>query len=63
MNIPDNLTRFEQHDAEQEKQLQKLPKCICCENTIQQEDAVLTPFGFLCDVCLEDLRTEIVAAW
>ena len=61
MNIPDNLDMFEVHDAEQEASLEKLPKCIECKNPIQQEDAVLTPFGFLCDVCLEDLRTEIVA--
>lgn len=63
MNIPDNLDMFEAHDAEQEASLEKLPKCIKCKNPIQQEDAVLTANGFICDVCLEDLRREIVAEW
>lgn len=61
MRRTDNpLADFEMHEAEQEAKLEKLPKCIRCKEPIQQEDAVKTPFGWYCDVCLEDLRREIV---
>ena len=63
MNIPDNLDMYEAHDAEQEKRLERLPICIECGNPIQHEDAVETVHGWICDICLEDLRREIVAEW
>ena len=37
MQIPDNYDRWAQHDAEQERQLQMLPKCSECGEHIQQE--------------------------
>lgn len=54
----DNLEMWERHDAEQERRLQRLPRCKICREPIQQEDAVYID-GFICDECLDDARRWI----
>ena len=56
----DNYEMWERHDAEQERQLQKLPKCILCGEPIQQDFAVHLFGGYICDTCLEDARREVL---
>lgn len=55
----DNLEKWERHDAEQERQLQRLPKCKICREPIQQADAVYMFGGFICDECLDEARRWI----
>lgn len=54
--IPDNLDRFERHDAEQERQLQKLPKCDWCGEPIQEEYFFLVHNEFICPECMDECR-------
>lgn len=49
MYIPDNLDLFEMHDAEQERELRKLPVCCCCGEHIQQEKAVCIEDDWYCE--------------
>lgn len=51
---------FENYTAEQERKLDRLPRCSQCEEPIQQEDAVLINHEFICDRCLEDLRVDLL---
>lgn len=55
----DNYSLWERHDYEQEKALEGLPVCVYCKEPIQQEDAVNTNEGWICDTCLNDMRTDI----
>lgn len=55
----DNYEMWERHDAEQEMQLQMLPKCRLCGEPIQQDDAVHLFGVFICDECLDDARRWI----
>lgn len=50
-------------DAEQDRQLERLPKCVECGDPIQQTDALYIHGGYICDGCLEDLRREILLEW
>lgn len=57
--IGDNYTLFLQHDAEQERQLAKLPVCWLCGEHIQQDSAVQMYGRWYCDNCLDDCRVTI----
>ena len=60
MNVPDNYDRWEQHDAEQQAELDKLPECCYCEEPIQQEFAIYINDEWYCDNCLEThFRKEV----
>ena len=54
MQIPDNLDRFESHDAEQERQLQKLPVCEYCGEHIQDDYFFQINDEIICEGCLND---------
>lgn len=55
MQITDNpLADFASWDAEKTAQLERLPVCCCCEEPIQQEDAVCINDEWFCDSCLTD---------
>ena len=54
MQIPDNYDRWASHDAEQERQLQKLPVCSCCDNPIQDEYFYQINDENLCVHCLNE---------
>lgn len=51
---------FEAHDSDQQKWLEKLPKCCECGEPVQQDRAVNFNGEYVCDSCLEDLRVEIM---
>lgn len=59
MQIPDNYDRWASHDAEQERQLQKLPICDKCKNPIQQEKAVYYNDQWICEECESDFWNDI----
>lgn len=50
----DPVADFDCYDAEQERMLEKLPRCCCCDEPIQQEDAVCIDDNWFCDGCLAD---------
>jgi len=61
MNSPDNYDAFVQHDAEQEKQLDRLPVCEYCEEPIQDEYAYYIEGCWFCESCMnEHFRREVV---
>lgn len=49
----DNYDRWEAHDAEQERKLQKLPICSECENPIQDEHCYEVNGKYTCPGCME----------
>lgn len=53
MNIPDNYDLWEDHEAEQEKGLEKLPVCENCGQPIQSERCYIINDSFICPDCLE----------
>lgn len=62
MNWTDNpFADADRYDAQQQAQLDKLPKCECCGKPIQQDDAVyIEDYGvYYCDECLADMRRGI----
>lgn len=52
--IPDNYDLWEQHDAEQERQLAKLPVCTYCGEHIQDDYLYLINDEIMCMDCLND---------
>lgn len=50
---------FNRHDRAQEMALNKLPKCKCCGEPIQQDDAFCIDGQYWCDNCMEDMRVEL----
>lgn len=57
---PDNYDLWRQRDANQQRQLDRLPKCTECGEPIQQTDALFIDGGYICDDCLDDMRREIL---
>ena len=43
----------------QERKLNRLPKCWCCDEPIQQERAVRIGGAWYCDDCLNDFREDV----
>lgn len=54
MNVPDNYDRWKQHDAEQEAQLDKFPKCSICDEPIQDDYYYEINDECICEECLND---------
>ena len=54
MGIPDNFDLWEQHDAEQERQLQKLPVCTYCGEPVLDDFLYLINDEIICIGCLND---------
>ena len=54
MYIPDNYDLFKQHDAEQQKQLDRLPRCSECERPIQDEFCFEVNGELVCDECMNN---------
>lgn len=50
----DNLEMWERHDAEQERQLQRLPKCRLCGEPIQEEYFYMIESDCVCESCLAE---------
>ena len=51
MCVPDNYSRYEWHEEEQERCLATLPLCSICKNHIQQEKAVYYNDQWCCEDC------------
>lgn len=48
------LADFDRHDAEQQKQLDKLPKCYECGEPIQTDECYELNGELICPECLKD---------
>lgn len=57
--IPDNYSCFEQHEAEQDRLLAKLPICKECKRRIQTEWAFCFDGEYICEDCMEDHRISV----
>lgn len=57
----DPVADFEAYDAEQQEQLDKLPRCCECDKTIQNEYAYYINDEWICDSCMSTYRREVVA--
>ena len=55
----DPLRDFDRHDADQQRKLERMPKCAECRDHIQQKDAVCIKGKFYCDECLKGMREHI----
>lgn len=51
--IPDYNDLFDKYDAEQERQLERLPVCDCCEEPIQDEHYYAIGNEIFCKNCLD----------
>ena len=54
--IPDNYDRFEMHMAEQERELDRLPRCSECLEPIQDECAYYINDEWICERCMDEHR-------
>lgn len=54
MYIADNYDRFAAHDAEQERLLDKLPRCCECDEPIQDDYLYEINGEYICESCLKD---------
>lgn len=54
--MPDNYDLWERHDAEQQKALERLPKCSDCGEPIQSEDYFEFDCYFYCEDCVSNHR-------
>lgn len=51
---------FDRHEAEQERELSKLPKCYECEHPIQTEECFEINGELICPECLNDNHRKLV---
>lgn len=51
--IADNYDLWEQHEAEQQKTLDKLPRCSECDEPIQSDYAYEVNGEYICEDCME----------
>lgn len=51
----DPIADFHRYSAEQERALEKLPKCTHCYEPIQDDYLYDVGFGILCEDCMKDL--------
>lgn len=56
--IPDNLSEWERHDAEQEDALKRLPVCVDCDRPIQDRYYYINGES-ICADCIEDYAREV----
>lgn len=60
MNCPDNYDKWEQHEAQQERQLLDRPRCAECDNHIQDEFCYEINGEYICEQCLENHHRKYV---
>lgn len=51
----DPISDFHRYDAEQQEQLDRLPKCIYCHEPIQDDYLFNVDGELYCEDCMEDL--------
>lgn len=49
----DPITDAERHIAKQEEALERLPKCVCCNNPIQDDYCYEINDELICQECLD----------
>lgn len=49
----DPITDAERHIAKQEEELERLPKCVCCNNPIQDDYCYEINDELICQECLD----------
>ena len=55
----DPVRDFLRHDAEQEAWLKRRPKCSCCKERIQDEEAYKFDNRWICQDCLIEYRVDV----
>lgn len=55
----DNYERWEQHEAEQQRALDKLPICSECGEPIQDEYCYEIDGEYICEECINNHRKSI----
>jgi formylmethanofuran dehydrogenase subunit E len=55
MKLPDYNDLLDSYEAEQQRELDRLPICSCCDEPIQQDTAICIDDEWLCDDCLNTL--------
>lgn len=53
------LYDFAMHDAEQQAELDKLPKCAECGNPVQYEEAFYINGDWICESCMNGYRRTV----
>lgn len=56
----DPLADFERHDAEQTRQLERLPVCADCDEHIQDETAYYINGEWICKDCMSTYEREVL---
>lgn len=59
MITDDPLNDFDTWCIEQERYLEKLPICSCCDNRITDDSAYYIYDEWICCFCIEDYRKEV----
>ena len=52
-HTPDNYSRWQQHDTEQENRLNELPECSECGEHIQSDFCYEVNGEYICEECME----------
>lgn len=56
----DPIADFNRWEAEQEKQLERLPVCADCDNPIQDETAFYINGEWICEDCMDSYKREVL---
>lgn len=51
--VPDNYDLFLQHSEEEEEELRRLPICVCCGESIQDEHLYDIDGDIYCESCMK----------
>lgn len=62
MYVKDNYDLFEEKELKDQEWLDRLPKCSCCGEPVQQEMAVRISGDWYCDECIDGYR-EMIAEY
>ena len=54
MSIPDYAELYAMHEARQERELKKYPKCACCEEHITDDECYEINDELYCTDCVRD---------
>jgi formylmethanofuran dehydrogenase subunit E len=58
--IPDNYDLWEEHEAEQSRQLDKMPECSYCGEKIQDDFCYEINDEIICEECLNTIFRKAV---
>ena len=60
MYTPDNYDQFKRHDAKQEAELDRLPRCSECDQPIQDDFCFEVNDELICEECMHDNHRKCV---